>query len=174
MLETSSGMSPSIDRSSRQLLSALAIKMAFSLVSFSAISAMSSTEGKRSCLPEFRSLFCRRNCTRWVTCASMSHWSFQMTRKNMRLSTVPVDSGFRGWIHKQIHVEKLISERKLFYSMWDMSYLHFYLGIESRTLFQRRNPELWHPPKVSNDGLARLNAKKRRGSVSWTQEKSKI
>jgi hypothetical protein len=48
--------------------------------------------------------------------------------------------------------------------MWDMSYLHLYLGIESRTLFQRRNPELWHPPKVSNDGLARPNAEKRRVS----------
>jgi hypothetical protein len=49
-------MSPFIDRSSRQLISVCAIKMAFSSVSFSAISAMLSTEGKGSYLLGLRSL----------------------------------------------------------------------------------------------------------------------
>ena len=43
------------DRSSRQLISAWAIKMAFSTVSFSVMSAMSSTEGNGSYVAEFPS-----------------------------------------------------------------------------------------------------------------------
>ncbi len=39
-------MSPSKERSSRQEISVCAMKMAFSIVAFSAIAAMSSTEGK--------------------------------------------------------------------------------------------------------------------------------
>jgi hypothetical protein len=57
--------------------------MAFSSVSFSAISAMSSTEGKGSCLLGFRSLSSDvENVLGELHVLQCLPWYFQMTRQN--------------------------------------------------------------------------------------------
>ena len=54
----------------------------------------------------------------------------------------------------------ILSKTTLFSSMWGMSYLHFYLWLESRAPIQRRNPEPRRPTKVPKRGYSAAGAKK--------------
>jgi hypothetical protein len=124
-----------IDRSSRQLISVLSDQngILFCLVFNNLRDLVNRRQGAVSAGIPF-TLFWRRNCTRWVTCASMSHLVFSndapeylivhctCSSQSAWYKTVYVQQWTRRWMHTRIQVKKLIIRKTLFTSMCSMSW----------------------------------------------------